>query len=110
MRPVERQLRVVERQSDIELVGPAGTDCELSGRKRRVEDARTGSGCVHQVTMHGWEHRVYDLFEVVVDVGLPLLCISSDATLGEEGSTWMRSSRRFTRSRSGSSEVACCSS
>lgn len=56
--------------------------------------------------MNGWEHGVDDLFEVIVYFGLAFLGVGSNTALNGAVSTCIRSRRRLTRSKSGSSEVA----
>lgn len=66
--------------------------------------------CVEEIAINGREHGVDDLFEVVVDVGLPFFAIRTDSILRGEGVTLMMSMSRLMRSRSGSSESAIRSS
>ena len=66
-------------------------------------------GCVEEISIDGRKHGVDDLFEVVVDVGLPFLAVGSDAILPRVTVTLMMSMSKLTRSRSGSSENAILS-
>ena len=62
---------------------------------------------VHEIAMHGREERVGDLFEAVVEFGLPLRAIGSDSALNKAICAWMRSRRWSIVSRSGSSTRVC---
>jgi hypothetical protein len=75
---------------------------ELLQGEGGIEDVELVCGCVHEVAVHGGEHGVDDLFEVVVEVGLSFLGVGADAVLGGAGRTCMRSRRRLILSMSGS--------
>ena len=102
------QLLLIKLQICIELMRPL---LMIPLQKMRsglfCKEVNFPVGTVHEIAMHGREERVGDLFEAVVEFGLPLRAIGSDSALNKAICAWMRSRRWSIVSRSGSSTRAC---
>lgn len=95
----------------VQLLGPFRTWLlQLFRGEGHVENILLIRSCIEQISMHGWKHKIDDLFECIVQVCLSLPRIGSDSILHELSDTWTRSKSRLMRSMSGSSEFRCFSS